>query len=581
MQSHATMHGVSTIAIPKMGCGLDQMNWQDVVKLLRDIFAYSEIQIVVYSLDEDAIHAMSAEGDPEFYAEDEIDRYSEEFHLNEKELETDFISDAKSCQPDCDEHFPILRPKEQNEALIEHYLQYQPKELIDYVKQFDFQYSDITDNEMPLLIAMLIDSKDVYSLHKFDVGKTRQKFHVTLKPNVELKRQRASKVPLHLKDKPEKLLTQLKDADIIREMGDDDEMGSLFVNPIILMPKNDYVKLAIDARYLNSVTDLTNYSWPLEPVQMIRTKVNGKFFSVSDLSCAYHQVPFSSETQKLTNFIIGGRQYTFTRGFYGLCGLPNFFSRLMTIHFDPLIRKKQAITYIDDTIMQSQTRGEMFTIINEYHTLLRKAGLKAAPDKTFFFLKKVKFLGHVISPDGIQPIAKRVDALRNLKSPQSKRDVMKVLGYLGFYSCYIKNLHVDGQPFYDLIKDSTPFHWTVEHEQLFNSIKERIHKDTVLAVPSIDYPFHIHVDSSNVGTGCILIQQFHEGKRITSFNSRVFDKAEQKMSTLHRELCGIVSALQIYEHYINGSPSPIYLYCDHKPILYLWGRKEQLSHRFF
>ena len=177
-------------------------------------------------------------------------------------METDFTIDAKSCQPDCDEQFPILRPKEQNEALIEHYLQYQPKQLIDYVKQFDFQYSDIFDNEMPLLIDMLIDSKDVYSLHKFDVGK----------------RQRASKVPLHLKDKLEKLLTQLKDADIIREMGDDDEMGSLFVNPIILMPKNDYVKLVIDARYLNSVTDLTNYYWPLEPVQMIMTRVNGKFF---------------------------------------------------------------------------------------------------------------------------------------------------------------------------------------------------------------------------------------------------------------------------------------------------------------
>ena len=180
------------------------------------------------------------------------------------------------------------------------------------------------------------------------------------------------------------------------------------------MPKNDYVKLVVDARYLNSVTDLTNYSWPLEPVQMIMTRVNGKFFSVSDLSCAYHQVPLSFEKQKLTSFIIGGRQYSFTRGFYGLCGLPNFFSRLMTIHFDPLFSKNQANTYIDYTIMQSQTRGEMFTIIKEYHALLRKAGLKAAPDKTFFFLKKVMFLGHVISPDGIQPIAKRVDALRNL-----------------------------------------------------------------------------------------------------------------------------------------------------------------------
>ena len=82
---------------------------------------------MVFSLDEHAIHAVFAEGDPEFYAEDEIDRYSDEFHLNEKELETDFTSDAKSCQPVCDEQFSVLRPKEQNESLIEHYLQYQPE----------------------------------------------------------------------------------------------------------------------------------------------------------------------------------------------------------------------------------------------------------------------------------------------------------------------------------------------------------------------------------------------------------------------------------------------------------------------
>ena len=88
---------------------------------------------------------------------------------------------------------------------------------------------------------MLVDARDVYSQQKFDLGKTPQKFHVTLKPKVELKRQRPSKVHLHLKEKQEKLLTQLKDADIIHEMGDDDDkMGSLFVIPIILMPKNDY-----------------------------------------------------------------------------------------------------------------------------------------------------------------------------------------------------------------------------------------------------------------------------------------------------------------------------------------------------
>ena len=77
------------------------------------------------------------------------------------------------------------------------------------------------------------------------------------------------------------------------------------------------------------------------------------------------------------------------------------------------------------------------------------------------------------------------------------------------------------------------------------------------------------------------MQQFPERKRIIPFICQIFDKVEQKMSTLHRELWGIVSALQTYEHYIIGSPFPIYLFCDHEPILYLLGRKKRLSHRFF
>ena len=148
----------------------------------------------------------------------------------------------------------------------------------------------------------------------------------------------------------------------------------------------------------------------------------------------------------------------------------------------------------------------MFTVTNEYHTFLRKARLESAPDKTFFFRRKVGYLGHVKSPERIQPIAKRVKNLKNLKSPRRKRDVMKVLGCLGFYSCYIKNLHVGSQPSCDWIEDSTPFHWTHEREKLFQSVKNRSSEDTIFSVPSADYPFYIHGVSSNVGTGCILIR---------------------------------------------------------------------------
>ena len=151
---------------------------------------------------------------------------------------------------------------------------------------------------------------------------------------------------------------------------------------------------------------------------------------------------------------------------------------------------------------------------------------------------------------------------------------------IGFHSCYIKKLNVDSKLFYNLIEGSTSFCWTEEHEKIFQMIKDRSSEDTILAIPSTEHPFHIHVDSSNVGTGCILIEQFVESKWMISFNSRFFHKAEQEKFTFHTEMCRIFSALQTYQHNIIGSSFPINLYCEHKPILYPWGRRGQLSHRF-
>ena len=205
MKIHVCADGISTISILKPDCRLDEVNWQEVVKLLRDIFAYAHVQFVVYTLQEIGVHALSAEGDVEFYADVEVEGYSEDFLLENRELETDFNKDSKSCQPTCDERFPVLREKDLNNRLFDHYLQYHNKELTNYVKEFYFQYSDDTDEEMLLLIDMLIDARNVYSQRKFDVGKTPEKFYVTLKHNVELKLQRHSKNFLHLDVKLEKL----------------------------------------------------------------------------------------------------------------------------------------------------------------------------------------------------------------------------------------------------------------------------------------------------------------------------------------------------------------------------------------
>ena len=105
---------------------------------------------------------------------------------------------------------------------------------------------------------------DVYSHHKYDIGKTKHKFLIPLKKDATFKKQRPSKIPINLRDKLDKLMDELIQAGIIRELTENDDMNSWFVNPVIILPKKDYVKEVLDARYLKSITDTSNCNWPLD-----------------------------------------------------------------------------------------------------------------------------------------------------------------------------------------------------------------------------------------------------------------------------------------------------------------------------
>ena len=121
-------------------------------------------------------------------------------------------------------------------------------------------------------------------------------------------KQRPSRVPLHHQEKLEILQEQLCKAGIIQKMGDENEMGSFFINPVIILPKGNIVKLVIDARYLKSITDVSKYSWPLEPIVSLLTRLNGNYFTTSHLCSAYNQFPLTDETQQLTSFVKGSKQ---------------------------------------------------------------------------------------------------------------------------------------------------------------------------------------------------------------------------------------------------------------------------------
>ena len=108
---------------------------------------------------------------------------------SDAEVATDFSNDAKTlCKPDNTEQFSKFRTTEQNHFIIvQEGLDTRPKHAsknyasyIEYLKKFDFTQSDLTDDEFRVLLKVLLDDEDVYSHHKDDIGRTKQKFHISL-----------------------------------------------------------------------------------------------------------------------------------------------------------------------------------------------------------------------------------------------------------------------------------------------------------------------------------------------------------------------------------------------------------------
>ena len=147
------------------------------------------------------------------------------------------------------------------------------------------------------------------------------------------------------------------------------------------------------------------------------------------MKSAYNQKPLDEKSRRLTQFVIGNQQYEFNRLFYGISKGAAAFSAFMSKIFRPLILKKKVITYLDDVFMQSQTKDEMFTVLEQYHKKLQNKNLKAAPDKLPFFLTRVNFLGHNIERNNIIPSKSRIDAIQklNFNHLQIKRKTKKFL----------------------------------------------------------------------------------------------------------------------------------------------------------
>ena len=156
--------------------------------------------------------------------------------------------------------------------------------------------------------------------------------------------------------------------------------------------------------------------------------------------------------------------------------------------------------------MQSQTKDEMFTVLEQYHKILQNENLKAAPDKSHFFLTRVKFLGHNIERNTITPIKSRIDAIQKRQPPTNKKKIQEFLGMLNFLSKYVYKMQLYLRPFYNILRQQNNFAWTTEHQTRFEEIKKLLTEQISNTIPDPNQPFYAMGDASNFGIGAALLQ---------------------------------------------------------------------------
>ena len=124
------------------------------------------------------------------------------------------------------------------------------------------------------------------------------------------KKQRISKVPIHLRERIQKLLDVLKKYVIVAPVNKEQlSTGNTFTNPVIILRKGE--EIVLDARYLNSMIDESKCNWSIEPVDLALTRTNGTIFTRADLYSAYNQIPLDEQSMRYTHFTIGNEQYCF------------------------------------------------------------------------------------------------------------------------------------------------------------------------------------------------------------------------------------------------------------------------------
>ena len=339
---------------------------------------------------------------------------------------------------------------------------------------------------------------------------------------------------------------------------------------VIIRKKNGTLRLCIDYRRLNAKTIKDAY--PLPQIDFILDQFSGsQFFSTMDLSNGYWQIPINEADRPKTAFSTSLGHFEWTVMPFGLCNAPATFQRMMNLSFSEFIGKFVFI-YLDDIIIYSPSVESHTEHIHQILNRIDQVNLRLNPTKCLFFQDSVKFLGHVVSKNGISPDQSKIEAIYNIPTPNTIKELQSFLGLANYYRRFVKNYAHIAKPLHELTKSMHTFLWNTAHQVAFNSIKEKLATAPVRHHPDMNQPFILHTDASSVALGAVLAQSNGAIENVVNYNSRILNKHERNYSATELECLAVIWAIKINRPYLALSTFTVYT--DHKALEWLHNNKD-------
>jgi hypothetical protein len=349
------------------------------------------------------------------------------------------------------------------------------------------------------------------------------------------------------------------------------ESHSPYAAPAILIKKTDGThRFVVDYRRLNAITIKDSSPLPNMEDTLRKLGAGYHYFSKLDLKSGFYQIPIRDADKPKTAFSTPFGLYQFNVLPMGLKNSPPTFQKVMT---DTLKSCRLfSLVYLDDIIVFSKSFNEHLAHLEQVLLALHAKQLVLNPPKCVFAADQIDYLGHTITCNKITPMKEKIQAILDLKEPNTLAQANKFIGALSWYRKFIPQFATMAAPIHsvtNLTKDNrTKFKWRFAQSKAFHELKQLlITAPLFLHYPVDDIPLILTTDASGIGVGGVLQQEVEGEMRNLYYHSQLMTPCERKYSTIEKEALAIYKCFARMRTFLLGRS--IILRTDHCPLCHI------------